>query len=366
MLQSKLSLSLSILILLLFSACGSTSSEDEVNFDRPEMLGNYGNNIIIPAFEDMQGAVDDIQSTAENFNSEPTIERLETLQTALKNARLAWQKASPFQFGPAESVLLRSSLNTYPTDTAKIEDNISSGEYSLGSLNNRDAAGLPALGYLLHGVGSSNEEILAMYTTDSEAEKRMTYLLDNITFIKDLVDDTVFEWQASGGDYIGMFLSEDNAGTDVGSSLGMLINSYVLHYERFLRDGKIGIPSGIRSAGVPRPTATEAYYSGYSLELAIANLEQIENIFTGGNSLGLDDNLEALGAGDLSDEILTEIDEAQSALEQLSDPLSQQIKESNEPVLESFQELQDIVALLKADMTSVLGITITYQDNDGD
>jgi predicted lipoprotein len=46
--------------------------------------------------------------------------------------------------------------------------------------------------------------------------------------------------------------------------------------------------------------------------------------------------------------------------------LSQQIEENNEPVLTSFQELQDLVALLKADLTSVLGITITYQDNDGD
>ncbi|MDZ7658215.1 imelysin family protein [Fodinibius sp.] len=233
-------------------------------------------------------------------------------------------------------------------------------------MDSRDAAGLPALGYLLHGVGDTNEEILSMYTTDADAENRMNYLLDNISFIKDQVDTATNEWQASGGDYIGMFLSEENAGTDVGSSLGMLINSYSKHYERFLRDGKIGIPAGVRSAGTPRPLAVEAYYGEYSVELASANLQQVEKIFTGADGRGLDDNLEALGAGDLSDEIQTQFDEAQSALDGLSDPLSQQIEENNDPVLTTFEEMQQVFTTLKADMTSILGITITYQDNDGD
>lgn len=355
------------LLLLFVGACSSnTSSDEQSNFDRAAMLENYGNNIIVPAFESLQTSVEDLQIAAEDFETERTLENLEALQEALKSARLAWQDASPFQFGPSESVLLRASLNTYPVDTEKVSNRVSSGEYSFGTIDSRDAAGLPALGYLLHGVGDSQEEILGMYTADNDAENRMTYLLENITFIKEKVDTATEDWQSSSGDYIGMFLSEENAGTDVGSSLGMLINSYVKHYERFLRDGKVGIPAGVRSAGTPRPLAVEAYYGSYSVELASANLQQVETIFTGGDSRGLDDNLEALGAEDLSNEIQTQIDEAQSALDGLSDPLSQQIEENNDPVLTTFEEMQQVVTLLKADMTSILGITITYQDNDGD
>lgn len=366
MLQNK-TLCFSLLLLLFATACSSSTNSDKTaNFDRTAMLENYGNNIIIPAFEGMQTATDKLQSTAQNFETERTSEQLKALQEALKNARLAWQDVSPFQFGPAESVLLRASLNTYPVDTDKISGNVSSGEYTLETIGNRDAAGLPALGYLLHGVGETSEEILAMYTTDADAQNRLNYLLDNITFIKEKVDTATEDWQASGGDYVGMFLSEDKAGTDVGSSLGMIINSYVLHYERFLRDGKLGIPSGIRSNGYIRPTTTEAYYGGYSVELAIANLEQVQRIFTGANARGLDDNLEALNAKDLADEIQTQLNEAQSALEGLNDPLSQQIEENNDPVLSTFEEMQQVVTLIKADMTSILGITITYQDNDGD
>ncbi|MFW6157596.1 MAG: imelysin family protein, partial [Balneolaceae bacterium] len=344
----------------------STSADDEVDFDRAEMLENYGNNIILPAFEEMQSSVNALQATAEDFENDRSSEQLEELQSALKNTRLSWQKINLFTFGPSGDVLLQASLNTYPSDTDEIEENISSGDYSLGSIDNRDAAGLPALGYLLHGIGSDNEETLSAYTTDSDAENRMAYLLDNISFIKDLVDSAGSEWQASGGDYIGTFLSEERAGTDVGSSLGMLINSLDQHYERYMRDGKIGIPAGVRSAGTPRPAAVEAYHGGYSLELAQANLDQIEQVFTGGSGKGLDDNLEAHDAGELSEEIKAELDEARAALNTLEDPLSDQIEENNEPVLTAFDELQDLVALLKADMTSVLGITITFQDNDGD
>ncbi|MDZ7658216.1 imelysin family protein [Fodinibius sp.] len=70
----------------------------------------------------LQTSVDDLQAAAQDFETERTPENLETLQEALKNARLAWQDVSPFQFGPSEDVLLRASLNTYPVDTDKVSE----------------------------------------------------------------------------------------------------------------------------------------------------------------------------------------------------------------------------------------------------
>lgn len=357
--------------LLLGSCQSNTGSEGGANFDRQAMLQNYGNNVIIPAYEALQNTVDELDASATAFSNTPTEENLESLQQDLKEARLAWQDAGIFQFGPAGMRGLRASMNTYPADTDRISSNIESGDYSLGTIANQAAAGFPTLGYLLHGTGSNNAEIIAQYTTDNHAGNRMTYLLDNVGFIKENIDAVVNEWLPGGGNYIGTFTSEENAGTDVGSSLGMLVNAMVLHYERFLRDGKIGIPSGVRSAGIPRPTATEAYYGGYSRELAVANLQAVERLFLGtsfndSDGAGLQEHLQALDAGDLSDQIESQFSKAQTALEQLSDPLSEQIENNNEPVTKAFQELQGLTALLKADMSSVLGITITFQDNDGD
>lgn len=359
-------------LVLGFAACDSGDGSDlpPDTFDRSDLLENVASEIIVPSYAALQQAVDALDAAVEAFAANPTAATLADAQAALKSARLAWQDASLFQFGPAESVGLRASLNTYPVDVEQVEANVASSDYILGAVQNRDAAGLPTLGYLLHGVGTTDEEIVAAYAEAPDAAARAAYLQDNVAFVADAVNATAEAW-SDGGDYLDMFLSETNAGVDVGSSLGMLINAFVLHYERFIRDGKIGIPAGVRSAGVPRPTSVEAYYGGYSAELAAASLRAARRLFLGDASdglagTGLDDYLRSLDAEPLATQITTEFDEAIAAVDALDDPLAEQIERDNDPVLAAFQEMQDSVVLLKADMTSILGVTITFQDNDGD
>lgn len=363
---------LTVSSMLLLVSCGGTSSDadsgDSSSVVRSEMLQQTANNIILPSYQSFHSEVIALQEAGENFTANTTEEALVTFQNQLKDTRLAWQNVSQFQFGPAETVLLRTSLNTYPADTDQIEANIESGDYSLGTIDNQAAVGFAAMGYLLHGLGEDNQQIIAAYTEASDAQQRLTYVQDLLAFTADKTAEVVSAWEESESDN---FLNAENAGTDTGSSLGMLVNTMVRHYERFFRDGKIGIPAGVRSSGVPRPVATEAYYSGYSLELAIANLQSIQRLFEGtgfdgSSGTGLKENLAALEYEELSNEISTEIDQALDALQALQDPLSVQIENDNDPVLKAFQEIQDVTTLIKANMPSALGITITYQDNDGD
>ena len=193
------------------------------------------------------------------FLADPSITTLTDAQVALKEARLSWQNVALFQFGPAETFAIRGTLNTFPTDEDQIAQNIDSGTYILGSVDNLDAGGFPALDYLLHGAAESPEAIIALYSTANDAANRNAYVQANLDFIQSNADAVVDGWMPGGGNYLNTFLSNENAGTDVGSSLGQLLNAMILHYERFIRDGKIGIPAGVRSSGVPRPTATEAF-----------------------------------------------------------------------------------------------------------
>lgn len=361
-----------VAILVLPVACGDddpTGQED--NFDRTAMLENYANNIIIPSYAALQTSVSALEVQSSSFKSSPDATTLLELQQALKAVRLAWQSVNFFQFGPAESSTLRSSLNTYPTDVDLIEANIENGNYIFGTLANIPAAGFPALDYLLHGVGANDQDIITLYTTGDNATKRLTYLEDNITFIKSKVDQTMLGWSTAGDAYLNEFLSEDNAGTDVGSSTGLFVNSMVLQYERFTRDGKIAIPGGVRSAGIPRPKTTESYYGGYSVELAKENLTVLARLFdgqspNGQNGLGLSDYLGSIGSDAVAQAIKTELEEAIVAVGALNDPLSNQIETDLDPVLVAFTAMQDAVVLMKVDMSSLLGITITFQDNDGD
>ena len=53
-------------------------------------------------------------------------------------------------------------------------------------------------------------------------------------------------------------------------------------------------------------------------------------------------------------------------LNQLNDPLSNEILTNKVEVSNAYENMQQLVPLIKVDMTSALGVLITYQDNDGD
>jgi predicted lipoprotein len=352
------------LLVLGLAACDDQSGRTNAgSFDRVALLERYRSDLIAPAYDRLAEHTDALQRATDRLATDPTPERLADARTALRQARLAWQDASLFDFGPAEGVALRSGLNTYPADTTRIRANIASGSYALGSIADRAAGGFPALDVLLHS--GSDADVLAALQSDPD---RRAYLRDNAAFVASAVRAVAEAWR---GDYGDTFSDASNAGVDVGSSLGMLVNAYVRYYERVTRDGKIGIPAGVRSAGVARPGLVEAPYAGYSAQLAAANLRAAQRLFggtalDGDEGVGLNDYLAALGASDLAGEIERAFAEAIAAVEALPDPLDKTIADDPAPAVAAFREMQDVVVLLKADMTSVLGITVTFQDNDGD
>ena len=333
---------------------------------RATINANTANQIIIPAYQQLADHTTQLNKAILDFTTSPNVEQLKTARTTLKNAWLRWQDASIYIFGPSESVALRKSLNIYPTNTDKIEKNITTNNYILSSIDNQAAIGFPAIDYLLNGLSSDDASIVSLFIDN---ENRGKYLEELSEDIKSRVDETMNSWLAEGGNYANTYANAN--GTDIGSSLGILVNAIDLHYQRFLRDGKIAIPAGVRSAGVPRPKATEAYYGGYSVELLTAGLQAYQRLFAGVGADDIDrdgiyDYLELLGEEALAKQIEAQFDSAFEAASQLSDPLSQNIENDLDQVTNVFLEMQKIVPLLKADMASKMGIIITNTDNDGD
>ena len=337
---------------------------------RGAMADHTANQIIIPAYQELMAKAQDLRTSVYTFTDDPDPNTLETARSALKTVWLAWQDVSMFMFGPSESTALRNALNTYPTNIDLIEKNVTTGEYVLGSIGNRDAVGFPAIDYLLNGLGDE-ENTLEAYLTGEGSASRAAYLQELASTIEAKALDTFEGWRESGGNFVGSFTSEDSRGTDVGSALGLLVNGIDLHFQRFSRDGKIAIPAGVRSAGVPRPRAVEALYGGYSVELLQANLEAYKRLFKGMGQNDLDkegllDYLVELEANTLAADIEAQWNASIEFAKTLNDPLDQQIEEDLEKVTNMFLELQKLVPLLKADMASLMGITLTNQDNDGD
>lgn len=362
---------------VLVTSCGEDDNGPNVddNFDQKGFLVHVGGAIIVPAYQELEQKSLALKEKISAFIAAPGSSSLEEAKTALFEARVAWQYCAPYQFGPAEANGLASNLNVFPVDRSKIERNIEEGNYNLGTLANNDAKGFAAIEYLLYQKDVTPEEVIQGFV---DQPQRGAYLRDVTDLIIDTTSEVHAAWAPDGGNYLEEFTSDGALGADAGSSLGKLVNALNLSYERNTRDAKVGIPAGIRSLGITIPEATEAYYAGYSLELARASVEGYKRLFLGQTmegvkGLGFDDYLKARNAATTSgselplDEAVTaQLDAILGAIDQIENPLAEQIEIDNEKVQQLFAQMQQLAVLLKTDMASALGVVISYQDNDGD
>jgi hypothetical protein len=157
-----------------------------------------------------------------------------------------------------------------------------------------------------------------------------------------------------------------------------MVNSYVLNYERYIRSGKFGIPSGAMVNGVVAAEKVEALYKkDISLSLAKAAQQASIDFFNGKGSVSATDGasfktyLDGLNAKDsqgikLSQTILNQFAATTAKMNLLTENLNNEVKTNNQKVIDVYTEMQKSVKMLKVDMTSAMSITITYTDNDGD
>ena len=341
------------------------------NFDKQAMLENIANNYIIPSLENYKNKCEALNNSIQLFITNTNLQTLNNLRTNWVSTLLSWQEVSFLDFGPAEYIILKSQTNIYPVDTIQINNNINLGNWNFSNSNYFDQKGLQALDYLLYKPNNSDQEIIDYFSSNSNAQSYLTAitqdLLVNINYVYN-------EWITS---YKSTFINghESNA---QGSSISNLVNALCLHYEFYVRRGKIGLPLGVFNgfSQLEMPELVECYYYGQSLPFAIHAISSIQKFINGinylseENGLGLDDYMDFTNASynsnSLSITIDNQINDIITSLEGLNDPLSQEIIINKTGVSQSYEKLQQLVPYLKVDMTSALGVLITYQDNDGD
>jgi uncharacterized protein len=355
---------LSLSTIIACNKSGTTPNPKPGGANGDSILVNLGTNIILPSYQRLAAAVTSLDSAIADFNTSPTPTKLSNVQTLFKTAYLDWQSVSAYNyFGPAYSAQpVLSGLNVFPTNNKLIDSNISVGNNNITTFANTAAKGFPALDYLLFSAGANT---LTDYTTDAAAANRQHYLAAVSADIHTEVTAISTAWSASGGNYLQTFAA--GTGNSVSSSLGLLINSMDADFE-ILKNDRLGIPLGLIPVGVTSPVLpneVEAYYSGISAQLALAQGKTLQTIYLNLKTYLVNANAKYNG-GLLADTITVAFSTEITDLQAIPDPLSQTIQTNPTPAKTAFTQSQRLVALLKTDMPSALGVLITYGDNDGD
>lgn len=358
------------------TACSSSdngSDNSPINgYNRAALLSNWADNIIIPAFENYQSKVNDLQAKANAFNTTPTPDHLTALRASWLEAYKAYQYVSMYYFGKAEAVFLKESANTYPTDVAGINSNITNGGYNLSLYAQFSRQGFPGLDYIINGLGDSDAEILTFYTINANANKYKQYLTDVVARLKTNADAIVTDWN---GGYRNTYVA--NSGTTVSSSVNRTTNNFVKNFERDIRTAKLGIPSGQFSNGMTYPDKVEAYYKGdVSKELLIVSVQAAKDFFNGKHfdsetkGEGLKSYLDYVNAirngSRLSDIINNQFTAIFTTIDALGTNFSDQVNNDNAKMIATYQALQAQTVYTKLDMMQALNITVDYVDGDGD
>ena len=340
-------------------------------FTRVTMLANWADNIIIPAFESLVDNMDSLSLAANEFTDIPNQENLINLKQSWLNAYLAWQTVDMFDIGKAEEITLRNFINVYPLDAQGMTTTLLAGDYDLTSVNRQDEQGFSALDYLLHGLGNSDEEIIAFYTDDTNGLKYKTFLNDVVNRMLSLTSIVLEDWKES---YRDEFIERDgNAATE---SVNSMVNDYIYYYEKFLRAGKVGIPAGVFSNSSLSDRVEARYHGDVSKELLIKALNSAQDFFNGVHFSQEDSGMSLQGWIDYLEKTrdthhLDSLINNQFALihaqvVNLNDDLGVQVTTDNIGMLETYDLMQEIVIFMKVDMLQLFDIKVDYVDADGD
>jgi hypothetical protein len=353
-------------VILGFWACENTEAPD---YDRAAMLLNWSENIILPNYEALKVQTANLKTQTSTFLSVPNITNLQNLQSAWFNAVTAWKRCEMFNIAYAETIMLDNQIDSWSTNPAVIEQEIAGAnpiDDTFIENTGTTRKGFPAFEYLIFGDNLNESEILTKYSSAENAARRKQYLQSLANHLDKKAGEVLTYWQNPANRQA----FQNSTSIDLTSSTNVLVNELIVNLEVVINN-KIGVPLGKKNNGIVQPNSVEALYSGASVNHILRNVETIEAVFLGKTGAGLDDNLDFVGAKFenilLSQAIKNQFTEIYQKINLLDSQTLREAVLNNPAQVEAIHVyLKKLLVLIKVDLTSQIGITITISDNDGD
>jgi hypothetical protein len=366
------SYTLLILALILSFSC---KKNNEDNSYKIEMFTNYADNLILPAYNDYGTSLSSLQTALDNFKTTSDLTTLTALQSAFLNVYDKWQTCEIYEkTAPADAVMALENINFYPTRVDSVNAYIARNENTVAVIKSKykNDKGLPAIEYLLFNRNNDNQQILNRYTTDVNAASYKAYLSSLVANLIEINTTILNDWNTS---YRASFI--ENVGTDAAGAFSVLANSVAQRADDLKRH-QVGIPAGysgnVATANI-YPYAVQGYYTKKSITYMLATLDNMKNVMYGKSNLsdgtGLYDYLKTLNitstfGGNLADDIIAQIDVCKVKVNECGPEYEQTLIDNRTKADALFLETKKLLVLMKVDLPSAFGVSITYTDSDGD
>lgn len=335
---------------------------------RRTLLERWSSELIVPLYADFEQRSEDVAAAVDALCAAPSEPLLTGARAAWESAREPFKRAEVFAFGPYSRPEFRigPKLDSWPARPDDVE------EWLAGS-NPVDAAtlaelgvwhkGLPVIEYFLYSPEASARAQL-------EVPRRCEYLRSAATELVQRARELHLAWAPEGGNFAGQLSGAGRTSTawrTLRDAFGEVVNRMGFTLENVRRD-KLGRPLGDMTGGVTLPNETESRFSGRAIRDILDNLAGIELLFFGDPARNLPGVASyAIERGRSFDaQFRSAVDGARAALEAVSAPLGEAVDTEAERVREASVRLGELQSLIQTDLIGALGLTLNFNDNDGD
>jgi predicted lipoprotein len=358
-------------LLPLAFACACSESESAPEDARRALLRDLGEQIFLPTYAELESEIALLDESGRVLCDEPSGEALEDARDAWWAARAPLKRNELLAFGPYtdEPARYGPKLDFWPASVDTLKDVLSAeSELSADAVAAFGASqkGFPAIEYLLFDPEAELE------TAFAEEPRRCEYLSALVVDLGAKARGLREAWDPAAGNYLDDLVYAgrgSQAFRTLDLAFGEIVNRLVFTVEN-VRGEKLGAPAGTRSDGTPQPESAESRFSGRSLEDARDNLRGVEAVCLGAARdparASLARQLSRIGRSDLVELLEAAFASSYAALDAIPEPLTKTAVDDPAPVLAAIDELSNLQRLLQVDVIHALGLTLTFNDNDGD
>ncbi len=328
-------------------------------FTKDAMLRDIAHKVISSGYEELDLKCRDLTNAIGKLVETPGRTTREAAQQAWGAAAQCAGRMQCFQKGP---ILDRDYVSTFyywQVLPLRLEAVIQSQQLISQSFFDEMGAttkGIFALEFLLF---ETMPNAAALEATGKDGERRRVFVQALVMDVQMKAGELATDWKSAGQDSpTAKFVN--NGQESVNVLVNQLAQLTELVGERQLNFVLL-LPSPI-SMQLDR---IEGSRSGRSLTGILAKLEGARKLYRGADGLGLDDAVGQVNAS-LAKRLDEQFDAAIASVRSIAAPLEQAVGHNRSSVQKAYEEMHALEVLLKVDLASALGVTLTFSSADGD
>jgi predicted lipoprotein len=351
----------------LLGLLASSCDEGAPGFDRRQMLRELAANVILPTYRDLASRTAELRVATDALCAAPSIDGLAAARDAWRGARVPLQESWLVHFGPAMTDRIQTDLDFWPARPESIEATLATTTAitpewvrELGV----SSKGLPAIEYLLFDPARDDATLLTAYGDGGAGARRCALAAALAADAERAAAQLVSSWEHG---YSAVLTDEGSHAYPMLQDAVSALYNAVFSATESIKVRKLGTPQGRESGGVPQPESAESRFADHSVDDMLAAMRAVRAMMTGDRGdragLGFLDAVAEIRADAVPD-VIARIDTAIAALETLPRPFDEHL---TDPIVETvYQAVAAVVRVMSTDVAALLGVTVTFTDNDGD